>query len=150
MAPRSRSRIKGASSLRRKLRKFPHAIEKDIKPGMTDIGEAVRADAISNADSRRIKRAMADPGAVKVSRDGLGLRIGFLRVRQWKEAFFAWWIEKGTRPRSLRRGAPSRGMHPGTDPNPFLGPAYDQNKQWAIGKVRDAVRRTVRRVARGG
>ena len=164
MAPRGRSRIKGASSLRRKLRKFPDAIEKDIKPSMQDIGEAVRADAISNADSTRIKQAMADPGAVKVSRDGLGVRIGFRLVRQWKLAFFAWWVERGTQPHSLKKGSrlgghgrsaerlarQSGGMHPGTDPDPFLGPAYDQNKQWAIRKVRDAVRRTVRRVARGG
>ena len=164
MAARRRSGIKRASNLRRKLRNFPDAIEKDIKPQMKDIGEAIRADAISNADSRRIRRAMADPGAVKVSRDGLGVRIGFLRVRQWKEAFFAWWVERGTKPHSLKTGSRSGGhgrsaarlarqrggMHPGTDPNPFLGPAYDQNKRWAIRKVADAIKRTVRRVARGG
>jgi HK97 gp10 family phage protein len=74
------------------------------------------------------------------------------------EAFYARWVEFGTKPHSLAKGAIlKRGkkqttgiQHPGTAATPFFFPAYRALRKRINQRIRRAINKAAKRVAQGG
>lgn len=76
------------------------------------------------------------------------------------KAFYAAWVEFGTKPHSVARGGGTKGgqkkaragggiPHPGAAPSPFFFPAYRLNKKRAKSRIARAIGKAARKVAAG-
>lgn len=155
-----RSGLKGVTSLRRTLRRIEPEVTKQVRVAMEDGAEAIKLDAVA-----RVPKAEGDLARsidYQLGRDGLTAIIGpaakqvamvggrtsattpfatnSKRQRRLstknKEAllqfFKGYWIEYGT------KGSPKRNIPP-MRPHPFMGPAFDLNREWLLGKVREGI-----------
>lgn len=159
---RRRRGLRGASQLRRKLRRLPDEITAETKKEIRDFAEAVRLDAIKLVpkDTGTLARNISK----KLARDGLEARVGVLGAKARREAFYAKMVEFGTRPHSTSRGAQlvnvrhrkkarpgagAGGMHPGVPARPYLFPAFEMNKEYFRNRLRKAIDRALRMASSG-
>lgn len=74
------------------------------------------------------------------------------------KAFYAAWVEFGTKPHNVAKGGGTKKgqrqaragggrPHPGAAPNPFFFPAYRLNKKRALSRVKRAIGKAARKVA---
>lgn len=146
----SRSRILGAGSLRRKIKRMPEEVKGGVQEAISDSADVIYADALAKVpvDEGDLAAALKK----KLSSDKLGGRVGYWKKgnkRNWDKAGWrAKFIEFGTRgyragttrrtansktTKKIRRNVPARPARP------FLGPAYRSNESWVINRIKSAV-----------
>jgi hypothetical protein len=142
-----RSRVRGLSKLRRKLRRFPQGAQDLVRAEVELAADLVLAEAKGRVISRRVR----DNLSIRLGRDGFSAEIGLRGKRARRRAWFAHFIEFGTAPHALtsRRGAAGKagkgggGMHPGTPARPFLFPALEANRARFYRRVEIAINRAI-------
>lgn len=162
MAPRSR--VSNADRLMRKLRRMPDEVTEAVKVEINAFATAVLRDAqaLAAPSSRRVAANLKKA----ILRKGLRAEVGIRGKRGKRVAWFAHFIEFGTRPHSLRRSTRGSrrigklvarleaqirgGWHPGTRARPFLFPAFRMARLVHGKRIRTSVDRALARVARGG
>lgn len=119
--------------LRRKLRRMPDEATKGIKAAMIKLAADIEASAKSRVpvDTGTLR----DNITAKVSRDGLSARIGVQGKKASKKAYYGPFIEFGTVK---------------TPAQPFMGPAFEENKQEGIRRVGEEIDRAFLTVSAGG
>ena len=153
-----------AARVRRFLQRAPGDIADGVKDALLESAETVRADAIKLADSVRVKQALADPRAIGVTSNGFRVEFGIRTKPQKKFAWFAHFLEWGTRPHSLKKGSrrgghgrgadrlagQSGGWHPGSPAKPFMTPAAEMNRAANRRTVKATFKAAVRKALRHG
>lgn len=130
MARRSR-RITGANRLRRKLRRFPDEATDELRQTIWAFASEMQGDARARAP--KDTGTLAANIQARFSRDGLEARVGVITKAAKRKAYYAGFVEFGT------RNMPAR---------PWLVPALEQNRPKFRPQINSAVDRAVRRVAR--
>lgn len=136
----ARKRVQGAAKVSRALRQLPTEITDGVRKAIHDAGMAVYGDALklapkpgSNPYSTGDLHRMLE---MRVARSGLSARVGSWGVPR---AYHIHLVEFGTKPHDIPMPDGSVRHHPGAPAQPFLFPAYRENKNWAIDEVRKAV-----------
>ncbi len=155
--------LQGLDKLRRKLRNMEKVTESGIKPAITAAAQAVMIDAQLRVavDEGDLQRSIT----YKVSPDGMAavigpaaksaavaravrgnefatrsaVTLGAISKKDLFQFFKGYWIEYGT------KGAPDRNIPP-QPARPFMSPAFDVNKAWAIKKVKTEVDAQLKRM----
>jgi HK97 gp10 family phage protein len=156
--------LQGLSSLRKKLRNMEKIVESGIKPAIRDAAIAIQLDAIQrvSVDNGDLQRSID----FKISPDGLAavigpsaksaavarevrgsafatrstVSLGGISKKALFQFFKGYWLEFGT------KGAPDRNIPP-QQARPFMQPAYDVNKAWAIARVKTEVDKQLKTMA---
>ncbi|MET4163724.1 HK97 gp10 family phage protein [Marinobacterium sp. MBR-111] len=158
MAKATNYEVQGLRELEQALKDLGDQVGvKVLRSALRDAGKPTleRAKAlapVSDSAHKGYKGKVQQPGELKKAlkiRTRLSRRnhsvFAFIGVRS-KEAYYAQFVEFGTAPHYVTRGAKrSRGtksgakhrskprrMHPGAKPHPFLRPAWDQTKHSAL------------------
>ena len=131
-----------ATKMRRFFQRAPGDIAEEIKEVLLESAQAVQFDAIRLAKSHRVQQALAHPSAIAVGSNGLKVEFGMRTKGQKRIAFFAHFLEFGTRPHYNLKGHNTRkkkrrgviipggsGWHPGMPAQPFLVPAIEMNRE---------------------
>lgn len=139
--------ITGGAELQAALSSLPAKIEKNIMRAAVRAGAAVlRAEARTNAPvaTGALKKS------IRISSKAKGGKINVTVKAGGKLAPHAYLVEYGTRPHQIKPGeaeALSVGgtvvggvMHPGSQPKPFMRPAFDAKAQEAIEAVSAKIR----------
>lgn len=165
-----RSGIRGVNRLRRTLRRIEPEMTEQARGAMKDGAEAIKLDAVARVpvDEGDLARsidytlgrdgltAVIGPAAKQVASvggrtsAGAAFATGSRRVRRLstrnKEALFqffkGYWIEYGT------KGSPEHNIPP-MRARPYMGPAFDLNKDWMIARVRRGINAALERASRG-
>jgi HK97 gp10 family phage protein len=121
------------SKLRRKLRRLPEEATKGIKTAMTELAADIERSAKSRVpvDTGTLKANIS----AKVSRDGLSARIGVQGKRASRKAFYGPFVEFGTVK---------------TPAQPFMGPAFEENKTEGVKRIGAEIDRAFLTVSAGG
>lgn len=131
----ARSRMTGATRLRRKLRRFPEDTTAEVKTAIAEAAESVHAQALGRVpvDTGTLARNLS----YRVSKDGLEARVGVLGARAKREAYYAGFVEFGTSRKPAR---------------PYLRPALEEERVHFRPRINTAVNRAVAKMAqdRGG
>lgn len=155
--------LQGTSKLRRKLRAMEKHVQSGIGDAVEDALKAVQADAIRfvakdtgetaslieykqssdrltgvvgpGAKSAAVKKAAA--GSAWATRSS---KLSKVSKRKLMAFFKGYWLEFGT------KGAPDRNIPP-QPARPFMQPAWDGNRAWAIDRVKKEVSKQLKRVA---
>jgi HK97 gp10 family phage protein len=160
------SSFSGVNKLRRTLRRLESETRAGVIEAVVDSAEAVKQDAralvprdegdLARSIEVRFGRdkltAIVGPGAAAAEAvrskvgSAFGVRAAGLRLSAAKadalfQFFKGYWIEFGTKGGN---GQPPRPAQP------FMGPALDRNRAWAIGRMSEAMRRALRKASRGG
>lgn len=155
-----RSGLRNVNRLRRKLRKMPDDIRKEVQAAVAETAELVRQEAISRIDPS--DKDLRQSIEVKLSGDKLAAQIGSgartkkaYKLAGWR----AHWTEFGTRPHSLSKGASLGGakkrekgqstgaQHPGQAARPYLLPGLKAAAPKVIKKLDEAVDKALRAAA---
>ncbi len=163
--------ILNLARLERKLKRLPAATEAAIRAAMEKAADEIVALAqrLVAVDDGTLRDSIgwtwgAPPrGSLtlgKVARSAIGKGLTITVYAGNSEAFYARWVEFGTRPHAIEAvhaevlGADGRfGVrvdHPGGMARPFFFPAYRANRKSAKARVRRATRQAARKVAAGG
>ncbi|MFG1417018.1 HK97-gp10 family putative phage morphogenesis protein [Xanthobacter sp. V0B-10] len=164
--------ILNLAKLERKLKRLPDAATAEIKAAMEAVADDIvrMARSLAPEEDGDLKRSIgwtwgAPPrGSItlgKVARSALGKDLTITVYAGDDKAFHARWVEFGTAPHSLAKGADrsaraGRGkkqdqgdMHPGATAHPFFYPAYRASRKGAKRQIRKATRSAARKVASG-
>ncbi len=121
----------------REAKAFFSEIERELKEGLRDrlkrAAKIVEDEAKSQTDSKRVRSAITSTVTVESLID-YRASIGPLR----KRAFFAHFLEFGTRPHLIRNawGHPGASVaHPGARARPFLAPAIQVTEERVVDLV---------------
>lgn len=126
------------SRLRRKLRRFPEELRKDIREAMEDAGRELQQEMASRAP--KDEGDLANAAHYVVSRDGLSVRVGYGTApgfkRKWNKGggFTALFQEFGTRNHKA---------------NPFIRPSYRAKLSAILNRIDQAVNSTLRKASSG-
>lgn len=120
------SAIRRSPGLRTRLRMAGEEITAGIREEMESFGAAVLTDMRSNV--RRDTGQAADQLAMKVSRDGLSVKIGVIGLRASRKAWYLKFQEFGTRK---------------TPASPFMVPAFERNRERVLTAMATAVKRGI-------
>ena len=153
------TRLLGLDRLKRKLKRFPAAVEQEIRTAMeTGANEIVAlAKSLAPVDDGDLQRSIgwtwgdAPEGAmvlgkVKSSRSG---NLVITVYAGGGDAFYARFIEFGTAPHT-NQGRFAGSAHPGTAAQPFFYPAYRALRRRARSRVTRSVNKAAKRIAAGG
>lgn len=154
-AARRRRGYAQVSQVRRTLRRLPPEMTEEVKREFVEIAERIHADAQARVPvgaTGVLKRWLQK----RTGRDKLSAEVGFLTRPSKRRAFYAAFVEFGTKPSSKGDMVPrlDRGRvrlraagrsHPGTRPRPFLGPAFHANRQEALERIHRAIRRALQK-----
>lgn len=153
------TKVLGLDRLRRKLKRFPEAVEAEIKAAMeVSANEIVAlAKSLAPSESGDLRNSIAWTygdapkgaivlGKVKASKSG-NLKITV--YAGGPDAFYARFIEFGTAPH-INGGRFAGSNNPGTAAQPFFYPAYRASRKRAKGRVTRAVNTAAKRIAAGG
>lgn len=131
----ARSRMTGATRLRRKLRRFPEEATAEVRTAISEAAEAVHAEALGRVpvDTGTLARNLS----YRVSKDGLEARVGILGAKAKREAYYGGFVEFGTSRKPAR---------------PYLRPALEQERAHFRPRINKAVTAAVRKIGtdRGG
>jgi HK97 gp10 family phage protein len=158
--------LAGVDKLRIKLRRMEKVVESGIKPAIRDAAVAIQLDAIQrvSVDNGDLQRSID----FKISSDGLAavvgpaaksaavarevrgsafatrstITLGAISKKALFQFFKGYWLEFGT------KGTPDRNIPP-QQARPFMQPAYDVNKDWAIARVKTEVDKQLKTMAGG-
>ncbi len=127
---RQRRGYANVTKLRRKLRRMPDEATKGIKEALADLAKKIEASAKNRVpvDTGTLR----DNITAKVSRDGLSARIGVQGKRASKKAYYVKFVEHGTKKQPAQ---------------PFLGPAFEENKRDGVKQIGDEIDRALLTVA---
>jgi HK97 gp10 family phage protein len=154
--------VEGTQRLRRLLNRIPDEVTAEVKKEIDDGAELVKFEMLKRVPVR--DGTLAASIEIWSGKDGLVKMIGpGAKTRRAKlQAFYAKWVEFGTRPHSLSRGSrlaqPKRNrrgknaggaQHPGTKPRPFIHPAFVAAKSKFRPRINAAIDRALKRVAGG-
>lgn len=158
------SRIEGGARVRRMLKKFPVDARLEVAAALDASVRLVQATAITLApvDTGNLRRQLAAKGAIGKRDRGLRVEFGLRTKSLQKKAFYAPFVEYGTKgyaPGQTRTYKDSktgrvkkkkmRSHVPARPARPFLSPALDANVPTIRRLVNAAVRRAVRKAGRG-
>lgn len=155
----SRSRVKGASKLRRKLQRMPDDIQNPIKKTLERGAKVIYLDALKNVPIDEGDLARSLHKAKKSS--GMSWFVGWWKKgnkRNWNlggwRAHFAEFGTKGYKKGATRTDARtkttkklSKGLGAQTA-TPMLGPAYRNNERWLRGQIKAAINRALRQASK--
>lgn len=164
------TRIIGLAKLHQKLKRMPDLAKAQIRRAMELGADEIVAMAKSLApdgDTGRLKDSIgwtwgkAPRGSLtlgKVAESNLGGELTITIYAGNDEAFYARWVEFGTRPHAVGQGSDisvgkggkqSGAMHPGSAARPFFYPSYRANKKRTVSRIRRAVNNAAKEAAAG-
>jgi len=156
------SRLVSNGRFRSALRHLPEVSRAEIASGLDRTARAIQSTAIALAplDTGRLRRALAAKGAIGRRRKGLEVEFGFRTKSLQKKAFYAPFVEFGTKAyakgdfrfRGVSDGGRYRKMRvavPARRAQPFFRPAVAANMNLWRREMRAALQRALRRAARG-
>lgn len=117
----------GGSSVRRKLRRVEQDVIKQVTDTIDEASKMLLGEAIARVPVK--SGTLRDSLSIKKSRDGLSAKVGVIGRAKAKRAFYAKWVEYGT------KNAPAK---------PFIGPAKAIVRQHYFRMLRQAVYRALR------
>ncbi len=165
------AKILNLARLERKLKRLPAATEAAIRAAMEQAADEIVALAqrLVAVDDGALRDSIgwtwgAPPrGSLtlgKVARSAIGKGLTITVYAGNSEAFYARWVEFGTRPHAIVAvhaqvlGADgsfgARVDHPGAAAQPYFFPAYRASRKSAKARIRRATRQAARKVAAGG
>lgn len=128
------SKVLGAQSLRRKLKRLPDHIKKPVQQAIVEGADILHRDMAAGAPVET--GALRDSIRTRISSDKLGARVGFFEKggkREWKKAGWrAHFVEFGTRQR------------PAT---PFIQPAAFRTFPLILKNIKAAVNRALEKAS---
>lgn len=125
------------SALRRKLRRMPDLVEKNIKPKIEAAAQAIAQDLRDlTPDNTGLLESKQD---YKVSRDGLAARIGVRTQVRAKAVFYFKFLDGGTKGDPALNIPPMPALHIRTR-------AFDANRDKAVAEIRDGINQTLNEV----
>jgi HK97 gp10 family phage protein len=156
-----KSMVIGGPRIRRILRAMPQEGRKEIADALDRGIRMVQATAVALApsDTGNLKRTLAMKGAIGKREGGLRVEFGLRTRRLQKKAYYASFVEFGTKGYragsvrvSGRKGKNGRAFFKGVDNDiparpaqPFLRPAFDANyvaiRRIVNGAVRSAIQK---------
>lgn len=154
--------VEGGARLRRILNRIPEAVAAEVKREIDDAAELTKFEMLKRVPVR--EGDLAASIEIWKSRDGLSVKVGpGARTRRAKKrgGWRAKFIEFGTRPHSLAKGAKLGGktrrarrqgqgaQHPGAAPRPFIVPAFQAAKAIFRPRINAAVNRALRHTSHG-
>lgn len=125
------SRVVGTGRVRRMLRSVEPESAEEVKTAITEAAQAIHADMLAGVPKR--SGDLARLLTYWVAPNGFLARIGFTTNRAKRRGFYARFIEFGT------KGFAARNIPP-QPARPFIQPAFDVNRQWAIDRVKRGLR----------
>jgi HK97 gp10 family phage protein len=158
--------IKGVRRLARKLRDMPGPVREATRSALEQAAiqivatmrqlAPVRTGSLRNSIGWTWGKVPKSVLAVATARDPSGNVLTIFAGNQ--TAFYARWIEFGTRPHSLAKRASTRRrkrqdqgtFHPGSPAQAFFFPSYRAHKKSAKRQVSAAIRKSIKNVAAGG
>lgn len=158
------SHLKTTGRFRSALRHLPEAARAEVASGLDDSIRAVQSNAIARApvDTGRLRRALAAKSALGKKRRGLQVEYGLRTKALQKKAFYAPFVEYGTRAyeqnafRVRGAGRDRLGIYrkmkvrvPARPARPFFRPAVEAAIPVWRRNMRLALKRAVARAARG-
>ncbi len=132
---RQKSGLRGVTELRRKLRKLPQDIKREVQDEIVEAGTEVYQTMLANVP--RETGNLASLLEMKVSPDGLSVRVGLVTKKAKRDGFYARFLELGT------KGSAEKNIPP-MMPRPFIAPALDVNRTSIARRIQDAVQRAIR------
>lgn len=146
------ARVIGRKALTRRLtRHLPEDIARELADTLLDGAKAIQAEAVTRAPVRtgNLRRQLLAKGAIKVLNKGLQVKFGIRGVKAARQAFYAGFLEFGTKGFS---GIDRRGRRVSIPPmaaRPFMRPAYDAQAPAIRGRVRASINKALRRAGKG-
>lgn len=136
-------RVVGASRLRRKLKRLPDEINSELRTVIAEEGAAVLHEMETRAPvseaglpkdfQGKPREHLRDALEMRLSKDGLKVRVGLIGKKVMKVFFFARFLEFGTRKMGKR---------------PFIFPAWQSRRSSARKAVKDATIKALDTVCR--
>lgn len=128
-----KSGLRKVNRLRRIFRKLPDEITEETRSAIASATRQIESAAKANVpvDSGELKKRITS----KISPDGLTAKIGLRTKTAKRKAFYAHFVEFGT------RLIPAK---------PFLFPAFERNRRPLARQVKRAVRRGIRKAKQQG
>lgn len=153
------TRILGLDRLKKKLRRFPEAVEAEIKAALEQSANEIvaLAKSLAPSDSGTLRNSIAwtygdaPQGAIVLGKVRAS-NSGNLRITVYAggpDAYYARFIEWGTAPH-LNGGRFAGSQNPGTAAQPFFFPAFRANRKRAKSRITRAVNKAAKKVAAGG
>ena len=130
---RQRAGIKGVNGLRRTLRRAPDAVRDALRESITKGAQEIHAEALKMV-AVGYTGTLGRELSYKVSRDGLTAKIGYLGKKAQRKAFYAPFLEFGT------RHSPAQ---------PYMGPAAAMVIPKLVPEIAREVNKALARLARG-
>lgn len=136
---KAKSRIEGMTRTRSVLRRAGDDVRSEVKKEVSGLARLTRDYARGYAApvSSNVASAISD----RVDKDGMGASVGILTRAARKRAWYAHFIEWGTRPSRKTK-------HPGLPKRPFLMPAWELAKSKFEPRIRSAVNKAIDRLAK--
>lgn len=160
------TKVLGLASLRKKVRQMPEAAKAEIVAAMeAGAAEVVAlAKSLAPVDDGDLRESIGwtwgDPpkGAIVIAKSRPLKNVGDMRITIYAgndKAFYARWVEFGTAPHSVAKGADRSSkrkrsggrMHPGARANPFFFPAYRATRKRLKSRVSRAITKAAKKVA---
>lgn len=160
------SRIEGGAKFRRALKRMPIEARSEVTEALDQSIRIVQATAIALVPvmTGNLRRALASKGAIGKRDKGLRVEFGLRTKALQKKAFYAPFVEFGTKgysPGQVRtyklKGSKTGMVHkkrmhksvPARPARPFLRPALDTNIPTIRRLVNSALRRAIVKASRG-
>lgn len=160
------TKVLGLASLRKKVRQMPEAAKAEIVAAMeAGAAEVVAlAKSLAPVDDGDLRESIGwtwgDPpkGAIVIAKSRPLKNAGDMRITIYAgndKAFYARWVEFGTAPHSVEKGADRSSkrklgggrMHPGARATPFFFPAYRATRKRLKSRVSRAITKAAKKVA---
>lgn len=161
------TKVLGLASLRKKVRQLPEAAKAEVMAAMeAGAAEVVAlAKSLAPVDDGDLRESIGwtwgEPpkGAIVIAKSRPLKNGGDMRITIYAgndRAFYARWVEFGTAPHSVAKGADRSSkrkragagkMHPGARANPFFFPAYRATRKRLKSRVSRAITKAAKKVA---
>lgn len=137
------------SKTRKLLRRLPDDLTQPIKDAMRDGANAILEEAKYNVLAQGLydKGNLFDALTVRFGRDGLSARVGLATKAAIRKGFYGKFHEYGTKGGSVTRADGTQRKIPALPARPFLGPAFDANREAMVAAVEAAIKRAINRAA---
>lgn len=158
------SHVAGAGKIRAMLKRLPEAARAEVAGALQDAAKLVQITAhdLAPVKTGRLRAALLSRQAIGTRERGMRVEFGFRTKRLQKEAFYAPFVEYGTRAyragdlRVNGRNAKGRLTYrkmkvnvPAHSARPFMRPALDMNIPTIRRTIVEATRRAIRKARRG-
>lgn len=141
MARRRSSGLRGATRLRRVLRRIDPEATTELRTAIDEGAEAVLYDMIALTPRRT--GDLARLLSYRVSRDGMQARVGLITKAAQRDGFYFRFLDVGTKGYPARNIPPQPALH-------IRSQAMDLNRAWIIKRVEDGTSLALRRASKAG